>query len=71
MLIRAPKNCPNLWICDKILALHIVSVPARPLHSGAMPCPYLTVPCMLYFVLCIYRAPDVIGNYDTVTNSIS
>ena len=30
------------------------SVPARPLHGGATPCPYLTVPCTFYFAPCVF-----------------
>jgi len=38
-----------------ILYIYIyISVPARPLHSGATPCPYLTAPCSFYIAPCVF-----------------
>jgi len=38
----------------------VVSVPARPLHGGVMPCPYLTVPGTFYFAPCVFIGHPVL-----------
>jgi len=55
---------------EELLNTQKYSVPARSLHGGTTPCPYLTAPCTFY-ALCIYGEPGVIGNYDTVRSCIS